>query len=101
MQGNDTNIVVTDKVKAFIGKLSLWVRKLEEISLDMFSLLKYFVEQNNVETSDTETDQCIQDYLVNLQCRFSKYFPEGLNDKYKCITDLFQVDSTPKLRLFP
>jgi hypothetical protein len=29
MQGNDTNIiVVTDKVKAFIEKLGLWVRKL-------------------------------------------------------------------------
>jgi hypothetical protein len=30
MQGNDTNIIiVTDKLKTFIGKLRLWVRKLE------------------------------------------------------------------------
>jgi hypothetical protein len=30
MQENDANIiVVTDEVKAFIGKLDLWVRKLE------------------------------------------------------------------------
>jgi hypothetical protein len=30
MQGNDANVIrVTDKVEAFIGKLGLWVRKLE------------------------------------------------------------------------
>jgi hypothetical protein len=34
MQGNDTDIIVmTDKVKAFIGKLGLWVTKLEQKSL--------------------------------------------------------------------
>jgi hypothetical protein len=51
MKGNDTNItIVTDKVKAFIGKLGLWVRKLEGKSLDMFSHLKGFVEENSLET---------------------------------------------------
>jgi hypothetical protein len=45
---------VTDKVKAFIWKLGLWVRKLKGKSLDMFSCLKDFVEENCVETSDTE-----------------------------------------------
>jgi hypothetical protein len=30
MQGNDTKIIiVTEKAKTFIGKLGLWVRKLE------------------------------------------------------------------------
>jgi hypothetical protein len=53
MQGNDTNIIiVTDKLKTFIGKLGLWVRKLET---------------NSVETSDIGTDQCIKYRLVNLQ----------------------------------
>jgi hypothetical protein len=48
MQGNDTNIiVVTDKMKTFIGKLGLWVRKLEGKSLDMFPRLKNFVEEKN------------------------------------------------------
>jgi hypothetical protein len=37
MQGNDTNIIImTDKVKAFIGKLGLWVRKLEGKGLNSF-----------------------------------------------------------------
>jgi hypothetical protein len=46
MQRDDTNIiVVTDKVKAFIGKLSLWVRKLEGKGLKILSRLKQFVEE--------------------------------------------------------
>jgi hypothetical protein len=33
MQGNDINIiVVTDKVKAFAGKLGLWVREIKRYS---------------------------------------------------------------------
>jgi hypothetical protein len=72
MQGNDTNIIaVTDKVKAFIGKLGLWVRKLEEKSLGVLSRLKDFVEENSVQTSDTGIDQCIKGHLVNLQFTFS------------------------------
>jgi hypothetical protein len=59
MQGNDPNIiVVTDKVKAFIGKLGLWIRKLKRSS-DIFSHLKNFVEENSVKIIDTVIDQCI------------------------------------------
>jgi hypothetical protein len=84
MQRNDTDtIVVTDKVRAFIGKLGLCVRKLEATTLDMFSRSKDFVEENSVETSDTGIDQCIEHHVDNLQCRFSKKFPEAVNDKYK------------------
>jgi ribosomal protein S3 len=64
MQRNDANIiVVTDKVKAFIGKLGSWVRKLEAKSLDMFSRSKNSVEENSVETTDTRIDQCYQRLL--------------------------------------
>jgi hypothetical protein len=94
MQGNDTNIIiVTDKVKAFIGKLGLWVRKLEGNSLDEFSHLKDFVEESSVGTNDTGTGQCIKDCLVNLQSMFSKYFPEAVSDKYKWIMDPIHVDT--------
>jgi hypothetical protein len=49
MRGNDTYIIiVTDKGE---GKY-----------LDMFSRLKGFMEEIIVETSDTESDQCIKDY---------------------------------------
>jgi hypothetical protein len=52
-------------------------------------LVEDFLEEKNVETSDTGIDQCIKDHLVNLQSRFSKYFPEAISDKYKWITDAF------------
>jgi hypothetical protein len=41
MQGNGTNIIlVTEKVKAFIGRLGLWVRKLQRKNLEILSRLK-------------------------------------------------------------
>jgi hypothetical protein len=93
MQGNDINIIiVTAKVKAFIGKLGLWVRKVEGISLEICSCLKVSVEENSMEISGTRIDQCIKHQLVNVQSRFSKYFPEALRDKYKWIIDPFRAN---------
>jgi hypothetical protein len=58
MRRNDTDInVLSDKLEAFIGKLALYIRKLGVKTLDVFSRLKNFVEQNSVETSDTEIDR--------------------------------------------
>jgi hypothetical protein len=88
------------KVKAFIGKLGLWVRKLEEKTLDMFSCLKAFVKENRVEPTDTGIDQCIKDHLVNVQPRFSKYFPEATSDKYKWLKDPFHADSLQNYQFF-
>jgi hypothetical protein len=65
MQGNDTDIVVTDKVKALIGKLGLWVRKIEGKSLHVFSF-EGFCGGKECETSDAGLNQCIKDHLVNL-----------------------------------
>jgi hypothetical protein len=89
MQGNDTNmIVMTDKAKAFVWKVGLWVIKIEGESLDKFSRLKNFVEENSVEANDTGNDQCIKD--LNLEPRISKYFPEAVSDKFITCT-LLQV----------
>jgi hypothetical protein len=50
MQTNETNIVVvTDKLNAFIGLSDMRVRKIEGTSLDIFSDLKDFVEENSRE----------------------------------------------------
>jgi hypothetical protein len=57
--------------------------------------LQDFVEENSVETSDIGIDQCIKDYLVNPQSRFSKYFLDAISDKYKWITDPFPADLSP------
>jgi hypothetical protein len=62
---NDTNtIVVIEKVKPFIGKLSLWDRKIECTSLALFSRLKNSVEENSEETSDNRINQCIKNHTL-------------------------------------
>jgi hypothetical protein len=48
-----------------------------------------------VKTSDTGTDQCIINYLVNLHFRFPRYtyFPEAVSNKYKWTAGPFHPDS--------
>jgi hypothetical protein len=55
-------------VKAFIGKLDLWVRKLEGKFGHVFSFGGFCGRK--LETSGTGFDQCIKKHLVNLQFRF-------------------------------
>jgi hypothetical protein len=50
-------------------------------------------KRRTMETSETGSDQCIKDYLVNLQSRVSKYFSKALCDRYKWMTDPFHPDS--------
>jgi hypothetical protein len=61
----------------------------------MFPKLNAFIEDNNMEISETGTERCIRERLINLQSRFSKYFPEKMNDKYSWIRDLFHEVSPP------
>jgi hypothetical protein len=75
MHGNDTNIiVVTDKVKVFVGKLGLVGQKtkMEEFG-DVFSF-EGFCGGKQCENGDTGIDQCIKDYLANLQSMFQCIF---------------------------
>jgi hypothetical protein len=69
---------LTDEVKAFIGKLGLWIRKLEGKIWTCF-----LVQENNMETSDGGIDQCVKNHMVNMQSRFPKYFSEAISDKCK------------------
>jgi hypothetical protein len=71
MRGNDSNIIiVTEELKAFVGKFGLWVRKLERQSFYMITCLKDFVEENSMVTNNTDIDQCVEDHLANLQSSF-------------------------------
>jgi hypothetical protein len=72
MQGYDTNIlVVSDKVNAFVRKIGLWISKIEEGNLDMFPKLNAFIEDNNMEISETGIERFIGEHLINLQSSFS------------------------------
>jgi hypothetical protein len=79
MQGNDTIItIVTDNLKTLIGKLGLWVRKLErtvwkQVTLELISVSK------------------ITWLICSLD--FCKYFLEAVTDKYNWTTNLFHADS--------
>jgi hypothetical protein len=68
-------------------------QKTRKDNLGVFSRLKDFVEENRVETTGTGFDQCIKDHLINLQSRFSRYFPEVENDRFKWIMDPFYAGS--------
>jgi hypothetical protein len=62
---------VTDKVKAFISKLGLWVKKIEGKNFGHIFSFEGFCGGNSVETTDTGINQCIKEHLLNLQSRFS------------------------------
>jgi hypothetical protein len=81
MQGYDANIlVVSDKVNAFVREIGLWISKIEERDLEMFPKLNAFIEDNNMEISETGIERCIREHLINLQSNFSKYFPEKMTN---------------------
>jgi hypothetical protein len=61
----------------------------------MFPKLNAFIENNNMEISETGTERFIREHLINLQSSFSKYFPEKMNDKYSRIRDAFHEVSPP------
>jgi hypothetical protein len=96
MQGYDTKIlVVSDKVNAFVRKIGLWISKIEERNLVMFPKLNAFIEDNNMEISETGIERCIREHFINLQSSFSTYFPEKMNDKYSWNRDPFHEVSLP------
>jgi hypothetical protein len=82
-------------VNAFVRKIGLWISKIEERNLDKFPKLNAFIEDNNMEISETGVERCIREHLINLQSNFSKYFPEKMNDKYIWIRDPFHEVSPP------
>jgi hypothetical protein len=67
-------------------EVRLVVQKIKREKFEHVFSFEGFVEENTAEASDTGIDQCIKNHLVNLQSRFSKYFPEVVSDKYKWIT---------------
>jgi hypothetical protein len=85
MQGYDTNVlVVSDKVNAFVRKIGLWVSKIEEGNLDTFPKLNAFIEDDNMEISETGIERCIREYLIKLKfCRESlTEFWVGVGEEY-------------------
>ncbi|XP_060846219.1 zinc finger BED domain-containing protein 5-like [Rhopalosiphum padi] len=90
LQGNNTHILKSmDKMTAFIKKLKLWRRQMNEgTSKDSFSILQQFLTSNTVEISQ-DMKSIFEDHLSQLVVWFEKYFKNEDIDKFAWIQDPF------------
>jgi hypothetical protein len=78
-----------NKMIAFIKKLKLWRRQMnEDTSKDSFSILQQFVTSNRVEISQ-DMKSIFEDHLSQLVIWFEKYFINEDTDKFAWIQDPF------------
>nr|XP_055067936.1 zinc finger BED domain-containing protein 5-like [Misgurnus anguillicaudatus] len=89
LQGRDKHIPhLADKITAFIRKLEVWGRHLDQGNTDAF--------ENLSETSETSTSgatpviPCIKQHISKLTELFQKYFPNN-SVQYDWIIDLFNT----------
>uniref|UniRef100_A0A0L8FUQ5 Zinc finger BED domain-containing protein 5 n=1 Tax=Octopus bimaculoides TaxID=37653 RepID=A0A0L8FUQ5_OCTBM len=89
LQGANENIItITGKLKSFIDKLELWIRKFKNSQPDCFPSVKAF--QNRFEILSE-----VQKTVENLSVSFSKYFPSLDYQMYEWVINPFaRYDST-------
>ncbi|XP_066941054.1 protein FAM200C-like [Macrobrachium rosenbergii] len=74
LPGPDTTIIMhTDAIKAFLGKLALWKRKVERGNVASFQRLNEVIGE---EPLAVELQQEIKEHLIILQEEFKRYFHE-------------------------
>ncbi|XP_034733456.1 zinc finger BED domain-containing protein 5-like [Etheostoma cragini] len=75
LQGENTSILsLNDKIHAFMRKLQRWIERVKVGSIDMFSELVEFMDEN--ELSVDMVKKPITTHLQALQEHFNRYFPE-------------------------
>jgi len=78
-----------DKTIAFIKKLNLWRRQMNEGTIkDSFSILQHFLTFNRVEISQ-DMKLIFEDHLSQAVIWFKKYFKNESTDKFAWIQDPF------------
>ena len=90
MQGPDKNMLdVSDKIAAFIKKLSLWKKDIKNVSgsSQYFIFLSSFLEKKSMMLPSNLRSVFAQ-HLSNRKLKFKKYFPENLCS-YEWIRDPF------------
>ena len=90
MQVPDKNMLdVSDKIAAFIKKLSLWKNDIENVSgsCQYFTFHSSLLEKKSMLLPSHLRSVFFQ-HLSNLEMQFKKYFPENLSS-YEWICDLF------------
>ena len=95
MQGPDKNVLDdSDKIAAFIKKLSLWKEDIANVSgsSQYFTFLSNLLEKKSMRLPSNLRSVFLQ-HLSKLESKFTKYFPENLSN-YEWIRDPF-VQPTP------
>ena len=90
MQGLDKNVLdISDKIEAFIKKLSLWKNDMENVSesSQYFTFLSTLLEKKSMMLPSNLRSVFVQ-HLSKLNSKFSKYFLENLSD-YEWIRNPF------------
>lgn len=90
LQGKNMHLLKSmEKISAFIKKLKLWRRKMNEgTSKDSFLTLQQFLTSNGVEISQ-DMKSIFVDHLSQLVIWFEKYFQNENIDKFSWIQDPF------------
>lgn len=79
LQGRNTTVIDAHQtVTAFLGKLRLWIRRLEKGMIVQFPTLDQFVEENSQDTGSLlqTINKEMSDHLKGLETSMHHYFPE-------------------------
>ena len=97
MQGPHVNIFTqSDKICAFMKKIELWKRNVENHSFDMFSNLQEFLKH----TSVLGGNELFAEHLNTLLGKCSFYFKDVDTSDYEWIRNPFGDNSTSRLSTF-
>jgi len=79
MQGPLTNIFTCyNKVEAFLKKLDLWIKRIQENTYDMFPSYYNMTEEKLLKKNEINVMQCvIKTHLSKLKNKLLKYFPSS------------------------
>lgn len=88
LQSKDKHLPhLSDKITAFIRKLEVWRRRLDQGNTDFFEDLTEVAK--TIDSRATTVIYCIQQHITALRGLFQKYFPHSAADQYDWVVDPF------------
>ncbi len=78
MQSNDNIVEVSDRIRGFTEKLTVWHKTVNNNVYEMFSSFHNYINDNQLDF--TKYKHLLLDHLKNLKIYFQKYFKQILSD---------------------
>jgi len=78
LQSNDNIVEVSDRIRGFTEKLTVWHKTVNNNVYEMFSSFHNYINDNKLDF--TEYKGLLLNHLKNLKIYFEKYFKEILTD---------------------